>query len=231
MSTEDAPKYQSDTRDRLASLRAKQGLDISNFSKLVGVQRTYLSDIEKGKKELSLNAAMSISDTLGVSLDWLLRGIEAVHQIDTRADVPPSDFVSVPRYAVEASAGDGSLPGDEETTGFYAFNRKWLARRGLSPANLAVISVRGDSMEPKLCSGDLILIDRAQRQIADGLAFVVRLGTDLLVKHVQRLGPDSISLISANKLYPPCEIALSALGDQAGQIEVVGRVVASMHEW
>lgn len=140
----------------------------------------------------------------------------------------PPEFIQVPRFAIEASAGSGSLIDDETRTGFYAFNRKWLARRHLSPDTLAVIAVRGDSMEPKLSDGDLILVDRAQRQIADGIAYVLRLGSDLLVKYVQRIGPHTVALLSANTFYPPREIDTAAEGDQ---VEIIGRVVASMHEW
>ncbi len=88
--------------------------------------------------------------------------------------------------------------------------------------------VRGDSMEPKLSDGDLILVDRAQRQIADGIAYVLRLGSDLLVKYVQRIGPNKVSLLSANTFYPPREIDADGLD---GEVEIIGRVVASMHEW
>lgn len=134
----------------------------------------------------------------------------------------------MPRYAVEASAGHGALPGDEETTGFYAFNRKWLARRGLNPDRLAIISVKGDSMEPGFCHNDLILVDQAQDQPTDGLVFVFRLGAELFVKHVQRLPDGGMQLISANKLYPP--IVVDA-GKAKNGFQVIGRVVASMHEW
>lgn len=138
------------------------------------------------------------------------------------------DFIPIPRFAVDAAAGPGALVDTETQTGFYAFNRSWLARRHLDPKSLAVISVRGDSMEPRLSDGDLILVDRAQKQISDGIAYVLRLGSDLLVKYVQRIGPGAISILSANTLYPPREIDIAALD---GELEIIGRVIASMHEW
>lgn len=139
-----------------------------------------------------------------------------------------NEFAQIPRYQVEASAGCGALVEAEETSGSYAFNLKWLARRGLKPSHLCVISVRGDSMEPRLADGDLILVDRAQRQIADGLAYVMRIDNDLIVKNIQRVRPGVIALLSANTLYPPRELDLENLGPDA---EVIGRVVASMQEW
>lgn len=93
---------------------------------------------------------------------------------------------------------------------------------------IELIAVRGDSIEPKLSDGDLILVDRAQRQIADGIAYVLRIDTDLLVQNVQRVRPGVIALLSANAHYPPREINAEGLD---GEVEIIGRVVASMHEW
>ncbi|KMW60753.1 putative phage repressor [Candidatus Rhodobacter oscarellae] len=83
-------------------------------------------------------------------------------------------------------------------------------------------------MEPKLSDGDLILVDQAQVEIADGITYVIRLGNDLLVKYVQRISPDAVSLLSENNRYPPREISLATIGEDTA---IIGRVVASMHEW
>jgi len=55
---------------------------------------------------------------------------------------------------------------------YYAFSLQWIKRRGLDPKELQIIEVKGDSMEPKLWDGDLILIDRAQKEPKDGKSFV-----------------------------------------------------------
>lgn len=218
--------------DRIRRIMSDNSLNITDFSSKIGIsKRTVESYLQLGRLP-GPEFLAALSTHLGVSASWILTGEGSPynndHTIEGRA---PPDFIPIPRFAVEAAAGDGAAAENEETTGFYAFNKKWLARKGLNPANLAVISVRGDSMEPRLAEGDLILIDRAQRRIADGRAFVVRLGTDLVVKHIQRVGPGAISLISANRLYPPREVAIADLDSDCQQIEIIGRVVASMHEW
>lgn len=68
---------------------------------------------------------------------------------------------------------------------------------------LNVIEVRGDSMEPGLTADDLILIDRAQTQPADGNTYVVRLGEELVVKNMQRIVRETIALIRNNTIDPP----------------------------
>ncbi|MCL6285580.1 S24 family peptidase [Ruegeria sp. 2012CJ41-6] len=142
-----------------------------------------------------------------------------------------ADFVPVPRYTVSASGGDGdSYLGDAMDVTFYAFNLQWIKRRNLDPDNLHIVEVKGDGMAPTLSEGDLILVDRAQAEPADGKAFVIRISEELVVKNIQRVGKDTISLVSANMIYPPREIAADDMGPRA-DIEIVGRVVASMHEW
>ncbi len=191
--------------------------------------------MEGGRQRVDHPTIEALSRGMGIDANWLLLGGDYPHALssvskntvsDTNTDAP--DFIPIQRFSVEASAGEGALVDEENQTGSYAFNRHWLARRQLDPASLAVIAVRGDSMEPKLSDGDLILVDRAQRQIADSIAYVLRIDTDLLVKYVQRISPTKVSLLSANTFYPPREIDAAGLD---GEVKIIGRVVASMHEW
>ena len=137
------------------------------------------------------------------------------------------DFIPIPRYTVEASADHGTLVHDEEGSGYYAFNRKFLERRGLKPNNLAVISVRGDSMEPDLRDGDLILLDMAQTAPHDSRIYAVRYSADLFVKRAMELPGNRIQLLSLNPHYPPITVG----ADDLDGIQIIGRVVNSTHEW
>ncbi len=214
---------------KISTLRQGLGLSQDAFAAKLGYSKAKVQNIEAGKQRVDHEFLTALATIFAVDMNDLLGFTPLGGSRDVNITTP--EFIPIPRYSVQASAGQGALVDGEETTGFYAFNQKWLARRGLNAANLAVIAVRGDSMEPRLTSGDLILIDRAQRQIADGVAYVVRLGDDLVVKHIQRTSARTISLISANQLYPIQHVELAALGELAGQIEVIGRVMASMHEW
>ncbi|MEG9884146.1 MAG: S24 family peptidase [Hyphomicrobiales bacterium] len=138
------------------------------------------------------------------------------------------DFVAIPRYDVEAAAGSGGAFVDQElTTGYYAFSRVWLRRRGLIIGKLSVISISGDSMEPDLHKGDLVLIDHAQTRPRDGLIYIVRYSDGLYAKRVQMLLGSQVDLVSSNSLYKPISVKL----DEAADFAVIGRVVASVHEW
>lgn len=114
-----------------------------------------------------------------------------------------ADFIPVTRFTVEASAGHGSLVQNETGSGTYAYNRSFLDRRGLKPENLAVIAVRGDSMEPDLADGDLY------------------------VKRIQRASGKRLMLVSSNPVYHPVMVEEGQLDG----LKIIGRVVNSTHEW
>lgn len=221
--------------ERIREAASIKGMNIKEFSDALGVSYRTVQNYISGERGIGSDFLAAASERLGVSATWILTGIgdpiiASNHPIGCSLGVKNtvSDFEQIPRYQVDAAAGHGVTVEDEAVSGHYAFNRKWLTRRNLNPKNLAVISVRGDSMEPRLRDGDLIVLDKSQTDIADGRAFVLRLGTDLVVKYIQRLGASRIALLSANTFYPPREIDLDKIDSD---VMIIGRVVASMQEW
>lgn len=61
---------------RLRELRAKTGLSQEKFALKIGIDRTYYSSVESGKRNVSLQNIKKIADGLGVSLSELFQGIE-----------------------------------------------------------------------------------------------------------------------------------------------------------
>lgn len=188
--------------------------------------QNYLAERTQPSAEFLIN----MKDEFGVSATWLLTGDgpKLVPEWDQSEAPPASAFVPIPRLSVSASAGPGQFVEGEEAAGYLAFSRDWLQRRGLAADQLAVINVSGDSMEPRLRGGDLILVDQSQNAVRDGQLYVVRAGEDVLVKIIARAGPDQLTLVSTNPIYPPRTISPT---EAAAGFNVIGRVVASMAEW
>lgn len=61
---------------RLRELRTKTGLSQEKFALKIGIDRTYYSSVEGGKRNISLQNIKKIADGLGVSLSELFEGIE-----------------------------------------------------------------------------------------------------------------------------------------------------------
>jgi phage repressor protein C with HTH and peptisase S24 domain len=131
------------------------------------------------------------------------------------------DFALVPRYDVAASAGHGADVESEQVVDHLAFRRPWLAREGLQEGKLALIQVRGDSMEPTIASGDLLLVDLREQIPAEDGIYVMQTDAHLVAKRVQRLFDGSIYIKSDNQTYQPQQLT----PDQVERLQIVGRVV------
>lgn len=138
------------------------------------------------------------------------------------SQVDLAEFALIPRYADQASHTDDADTQDFSNPLFsIAFRRYWIQHYlRANPADLAVISVKGDSMDGVLNDRDVILVDLADATPTGGL-YVVRQGADLLVKRVQKLTGSRLLLLSANPAYVPVEVDPARDEDFA----VIGRVV------
>ncbi|MEO5362447.1 MAG: helix-turn-helix transcriptional regulator [Magnetococcus sp. DMHC-8] len=128
-------------------------------------------------------------------------------------------FTLVPRYAVQASAGPGMAVQSEQIVDHLAFKTEWLrAAMGLDPHKLALITARGDSMEPAIGDGDLLLLDMRELRTLDPSIYVVRMDQSLVAKRLQRLMDGRIRIQSDNPLY-------SAESVHPSEIHILGRIV------
>lgn len=131
-----------------------------------------------------------------------------------------SQFRTITEYDIRASAGDGALTSEENVRSQWPFDPSYLSDfLGLSTNDLAIIEVRGDSMEPTLSSGDRVMVHLADKQISQPGIFIIYDGGGTVIKRVEKIpGQDKLVLISDNPLHTRYEIS----GDD---VQIVGRVV------
>lgn len=135
---------------------------------------------------------------------------------------PPNDFVLVPRYDVQGSAGHGSIVHSEQIVDHLAFRADWVKNTlGVTERDLVLISVKGDSMEPTLSNDDLILVNTQKGRIEDNAVYVLQHDGDLLVKRIQRKMDGTVIIKSDNPLYEQ-EVLDSS---KTELLNVLGRVV------
>ncbi|BEH08844.1 XRE family transcriptional regulator [Geobacter sulfurreducens subsp. ethanolicus] len=148
------------------------------------------------------------------SLPTICRDIGLVSEAD--------GYTKVPRFEVKASAGGGAIIHSEQIVDHLYFKTEWVKNvLGIPRDFLALISVQGDSMEPTLSNGDLILVDTRASRVEDGAIYVVQYDDALLVKRLQKKYDGSVVIRSDNTLYEP-EILH---GEEAINLKIVGRVV------
>lgn len=131
------------------------------------------------------------------------------------------ELTFVPRFDISAAAGTGLRNGEnEQPVSHLAFRASWLRNQGLVASEAVLIDVRGDSMEPELHDGDVILVDTRQIPPRPGKTYVFRDIDDSI--RVKRLASqhETAYFISLNKNYP----TETRSGTDAEGIHIIGRV-------
>jgi phage repressor protein C with HTH and peptisase S24 domain len=209
----------ADPRVRLMELVSAQGVSLAGLSALIGRNPSYLQQfVRKGSpRKLEEGDRKALARFFGVAEAELGGAPEVASASYTGQRRASGEWADVPRLPLGASAGPGAMAETERPIGQLRFSARWLKDQGLAAAQLNVIMVEGDSMEPTLRDGDEILVDRTPRALRAGI-HVLRLDDVLLVKRLELAGPARLRLISDNPAYPPLERA-------AADVEVLGRVV------
>jgi DNA polymerase V len=84
------------------------------------------------------------------------------------------------------------------------------------------VRVEGDSMEPRIHCGELLVVDRMV-ETKDGDVVIARVGEEFMVKRLHTEDGGRITLLSENPAYEPIPVA------EEMDFEVWGRVMYSIH--
>lgn len=128
-----------------------------------------------------------------------------------------TEYGAVPRAAARLSAGKGLEP-VMGSMGLYAFRKDWLDL-ACPDRQCVLLQVSGDSMDPDLRDGDLVLVDGAQTHVEPGRIYAVAVNGGIMVKRLDLL-PGQLVLRSSNPQYQPVVLAAN---DE--HVQVLGRAV------
>ncbi len=222
------------TREDLAKrLRQLQGdSSARSFARRIGLGEGTYRALLSGSSP-TLDTLLQIRSGAEVELEWLATG-----EGQMRRDAPgpteegegpvrysaslPTGFRLVPRLDVSAAAGAGAMVEYEEPSEMLAFRADWLRRRGINPLAAHVLTARGDSMEPTIRDGDILLVDTSIDRVVDNAIYVVAYDGRTLVKRVQMRLDGSLLLKSDNKAIFDDE-AVSA--GEVPRLNIAGRVM------
>lgn len=196
------------------AVNAKSDADLARY---LGVSTPVVSGYRQ-RQTVPLEQCVKIAERTGVALDWLILGKGEMHgDSGGAAEFDDADAVWVPLYDVEVSAGSGIEVYGERVIQRVPFAKSWLRSEGLHARNLACLPVHGDSMEPTLQHGDIVLVNHEKTR-GDGV-FVIRMGNALRVKRLQWLANGDLRISSDNSIYQTEQITPADLG---GDFDILG---------
>lgn len=215
--------------------RVKEATNLASFTELasvVGVKQSAVSKIKK-RGDFPPGWIFILTEKYGLNSDWLAsgegpqrrhsepRGLVAESSASNAAK-ENGEYVHIPRYEVAASAGGGAIIHNEQVADYLSFRAEWVKNTlGVSVRDLALISVIGDSMEPTLSEGDVVLLDMTTRSVLDGSIYALQLNGGLLVKRIQRKLDGSVVVKSDNARYDTETVS----ENKADRLKIIGRVV------
>ncbi len=144
---------------RLKKLREEKNLNQVEFASLIGISQAAISHYERGEREPTADIISKIADKLNVNLNWLLTGEGSMFQELIPVDSSfLSDIIRLPIVA-EIAAGQPVEVISKEPLGFIEIPRSLLA----FPPPYLVFRVSGNSMQPLILNGDLVICSQDWR--------------------------------------------------------------------
>jgi len=208
--------------ERIASL-LKDDQTLSDLASALEVPSGTLGNYVRGEREPSFEFLVRLRRLTGIDVNWLITG-EGEARIDPDSPAARADRTTVPHYSVQASAGTGAVVLAEDVNDYFVVSPDWLSRYVPRGAKVGIIEARGDSMEPTIHDGDILLINFSidRRNVDAGGVFVVSFEGGLMVKRLQMMTSGAVRISSDNDYYQPEEISRE---DADERMSVLAQVV------
>ena len=226
--------------NKLKEIRKALKLTQADFAKKLNVSDRTLRDYEKNRFSISYDFLTKLVEEFNVNPEWLLKGEGQLFSEETKkvlktkpeSSIPDEcqdTFHYIPLLRLKTAASNSLVvyKQDEKAEAVIAFARYWIKNKFYASApNLRAMEVDGDSMEPTINHGDIILVDQSRKTPSSGI-YVIRIDDTLVVKRIQRKPDHIIKVMSDNKIYEDYEIDLTKDSNEViGKVIWYGRIIA-----
>lgn len=199
---------------KLIELRKEKKLTQSDLAVVLGISRQAYSNYEAGKRQPDNETMLKLAEYFNVSVDYLLG------RDDKPVSVPPRKGIRVPVYG-EVAAGlpiEAIENFDSENPDDWEEISEDMARSG----DFFALRIHGDSMEPKISSGDIVIV-RIQPDVENGETAIVKVNGDTATCKKIKKTPQGLMLISTNPDYEPMFYSKQEVNDLP--VVIIGKVV------
>jgi len=197
-------------QERLKNTRIAAGLTQAEMAERLFMTQQAYSKYEKGLATPNPETLARIADLLDVSLDFLL-------DRDQAADGPPASTGGVWVPVLGRVAAGLSIAAVEEVLGYEEIPTELAAQR-----ECFALRIGGDSMEPRIREGDVVIVQKQETCETGDLAVVLVNGGDATVKRIKK-GPEGLMLIPNNPAYEPMFYSNEQI--KTLPVTIVGRVM------
>lgn len=213
----------------IAALRTHLGKNQTAFADLFETQQPTVSKWESGQslpegENLSLLVEMSgVGTRAFCDTPWSAptgNGQAGAGAISTEEFAHELGLALIDEVDLALGMGATYLDGTAEVKGKAPFRLEWL--RGLYDGPIGALKVvqgRGDSMEPTIRDGDIVMIDTSSRRLDDqDMIWAVSYGDLGMIRRLRRLPSGALLMSPDNPIVRPTEA-------HDGECHIMGRVI------
>lgn len=211
--------------------REKHDCSMATFAEKSGISKAYISLLEKNRHPKtgkpispSIQCIKQVADAIGMNFDDLFKTLEgnvtvssspnyapAVYAPPTRIPVLGSVPAGIPIEAIQDIIDYEEIDSDTATKGEYF-----------------ALKIKGDSMEPRICEGDVVIV-RKQDDVESGdIAIVMVNGNDATIKRLLKY-QDGIRLMPSNPTYDPIYFTNQEILEKP--VKVIGKVIENRQKY
>ncbi len=208
-------------RIRLKELREKAGLSQEAFAKAFGVAQSTVGGWESGARVPRLPMIEKIAEFFNVPTSYFVGGsdepsnVTPIYTFHETENKSPSKGVKIP--VLGRVVAGVPVEAVEEILDYEEINPE-IAARGEHFA----LRIQGDSMEPRMLSGDVVIV-RKQSDVDNGDTAVVLVnGNEATIKKIKK-SDDGIMLIPTNPNYEVMFYSTEQI--KTLPVSIIGKVV------
>lgn len=228
---------------RFKKLRQLLKFNQSDFAEKLGTHQQTIAMIENNKRGVPSSIRENFYKVFGFSYDdavyceteeqlsnlqqRVLSAKNSLPNLDSsdenmllkmRKAYEESNYISIPYYSAKAAAGEGIEVYNYPEKDVIHFDKRYLhAVVGHNLEHLSLITAEGDSMQPTIKDGELLMVDDSIKEIRPNKIFVIRQGDKLRVKRLKTELTGETLIISDNPIYP--------IETMNKETEIIGQVV------
>lgn len=195
------------TPARIKSAREDLKLTKRELAKRIGVHESSINKYEKGLVDIPLSKISELARVLKVTEAYLMGWEEKTPQTQQGLQIPVLGTVAagIPISAVEDILDYEEIP---------------LAWK--SQGEFFALKIKGDSMEPRMESGDVVIVKQQSDANSGDTVIVLVNGDDATCKKLQKTD-NGIMLVSTNPKYPPMFYSNEEISTKP--VVILGKVV------
>lgn len=207
------------------SLMKESGITTpTELARRSGLNQPTVHRILKGE---SLDPKLSNLKALAKALDahyWQLTEDYETSGVSEESKPEFEKFVNISFLDIELAAGSGFCGAQESTQDLIPISKDWIFENSYSEASLKAVTVRGDSMSPRIQDGDVLLINTADSKPNSGNVYAIAVDDELRVKRlVKRM--DGSWIISSDNKTNPAYVDETISHHNFEKLRIIGRAV------